>query len=102
MFRAYAVDLNDIRPLIRDEPAASIYNEVKTNKIKTTLKKILTAESPFLDSEQICNLFFPAQSCPVFLSHLVTSTGNLFIFVGSVLIPKIEYQVRRIKMIEPE
>lgn len=69
MFRAYAVDLNDIRPLIKDESATSIYDEVKTNKIKATLKKILTAESPFLDSEKICNLFFPAQSCPVFLSH---------------------------------
>lgn len=69
MFRAYAVDLNDIRPLIKDESATSIYDEVKTNKIKATLKKILTAESPFLDSEKICNLFFPAQTCPVFLSH---------------------------------
>ena len=69
MFRAYAIDLNEISPLIKNEPAQSIYNKVKTENIKETLKNILTAESPFLDSEKICNLFFPAQNCPVFLSH---------------------------------
>lgn len=36
MFRAYAVDLNDIRPLIKNESATSIYDEVKTNKIKVS------------------------------------------------------------------
>ena len=69
MFRAYAIDLNEIRPLIKNEPAQSIYNKVKTENIKETLKKILSAETPFLDSEKLCQLFFPVQNCPVFISH---------------------------------
>lgn len=50
MFRAYAIDLNEISPLIKNEPAQSIYNKAKTENIKETLKKILSAETPFLDS----------------------------------------------------
>ena len=69
MFRAYAIDLSEIRSLIENETAQSIYDELKTETIKETLKKILSAKTPFLDSDELCNLFFPVQNCPVFLSH---------------------------------
>ena len=47
MFGAYVVNLEDIEPLINDEPAKSIYDDVKKSEIIETLKGILSAEKNF-------------------------------------------------------
>lgn len=69
MFRAYAVDLNEIYPLIQNEPAESIYSPNNTEELTNTLKDILNAKRKFLDAEELCDLFFPSKDCPVFISH---------------------------------
>ncbi len=77
MFGAYVVNLEDIEPLINDEPAKSIYNNVEKSEIIETLKGILSAEKKFLNAEEMCNLFFPVAECPVFLSHSSQNKQNV-------------------------
>ena len=69
MFRAYALDLENIEPLIKNESSSSIYDGVKKSKIIETLEDILSAKKEFLNAKDLCDLFFPSAECPVFLSH---------------------------------
>ena len=69
MFRAYALDLEEIGSLIENESSSSIYDDVKTSKIVKTLEDVLSAKKDFLNAKDLCDLFFPSVECPVFLSH---------------------------------
>lgn len=50
MFRAYALDLEKIEPLIKNESSLSIYDDVKTSKIIETLEDILSAKKRIFES----------------------------------------------------
>lgn len=77
MFRAYALDLEKIEPLIKNESSLSIYDDVKTSKIIETLEDILSAKKEFLKADDLRNLFFPSAECPVFLSHSGQNKQNV-------------------------
>lgn len=77
MFRAYALDLNEIYPLIKSYPARSIYDDVKTSAIIETLDGIIRKGEPFLNAQELCELFFPFEGCPVFLSHSGQDKGKV-------------------------
>lgn len=79
MFRAYAIDLNDIDSLIEKESSESLYDE--NNNLKDLLKDLILdgcieredEDGKFiniLDGDSIRKLFFPSDvKCHVFLSH---------------------------------
>ena len=69
MFRAYALDLDQIGSLIENEPVKSIYDNVDREKINSSLKKFLKANVTCLNGEKLIEIFFPSKCCPVFLSH---------------------------------
>lgn len=69
MFRSYALDLNEIYPLIKDQSADSLYSSFDVESVSDTLNNMLNAKAPFLNAKDLCNLFFPSVECPVFLSH---------------------------------
>lgn len=69
MFRAYALDLDEIGSLIPNKPVEYVYDKVDSEKINSTLKDILQANATFLNGDELIELFFPSKCCPVFLSH---------------------------------
>lgn len=69
MFKAYALDLDQIGSLIENEPVKSIYDNVDREKINSSLKKFLKANVTCLNGEKLIEIFFPSKCCPVFLSH---------------------------------
>ena len=69
MFRSYALDLDEIYDLIKDENVSSISKSVKKEKRESDLRRILNGKE-VLVAKKICNLFFPVEKeCHVFLSH---------------------------------
>lgn len=78
MFRAYALDLDQIGSLIEKEPVESIYDNVDREKINSSLKDILKANVAYLNGEELIELFFPSSKCcPVFLSHSGLDKGRV-------------------------
>ncbi|MBR6124300.1 hypothetical protein IKQ19_12015 [Candidatus Saccharibacteria bacterium] len=67
MFRSYALDLDEIYDLIKDENVSSISKSEE--KREFDLRRILNGkDAP--DAKEICNLFFPVENkYHVFLSH---------------------------------
>lgn len=69
MFRSYALDLDEIYDLIKDENVSSISKSEKKEKRESDLRRILNGKE-VLVAKKICNLFFPVEKeCHVFLSH---------------------------------
>ncbi len=77
MFRSYALDLNEIYPLIEEQSVDSLYPPFDIDAVSDTLNKMLNAEVPFLNAKELCNLFFPSVECPVFLSHSGKDKDNV-------------------------
>lgn len=77
MFRAYALDLDQIGSLIEKEPVESIYDNVDREKINSSLKDILKANVAYLNGEKLIEFFPSFKCCPVFLSHSGLDKGRV-------------------------
>ena len=69
MFRAYAVDLDEIGSLIADERVEYNYDNADEEKINSSLGNILKADVNLLNGDELIECFFPSKCCHVFLCH---------------------------------
>ena len=69
MFRAYALDLDQIGSLIANKHVEYNYDNADEKKINSSLENILKADVNLLNGDELIESFFPSKCCHVFLCH---------------------------------
>ena len=77
MFRAYALDLDEIGSLIPNKSVEYTYDKVDRKKINSSLKNFLKANPNFLNGDDLINIVFPSKYCHVFLCHSGLDKGRV-------------------------